>query len=79
MSEVKPIEEQVIDVMKQFRSLRMKNMINNPASIEDESLVPEEIRRHAEALAIVAIVLADVNSRDRLGHPLGCGPQQPAH
>lgn len=54
-----PIEEQVKAVMIDFRMRRMKNMVNNPDSITDESKLPEELSRHAEAAAIVKVVRAD--------------------
>jgi hypothetical protein len=52
------IGETVKRIMQDFRIRRMQNMVGHPESITNESLVPEELSRHAEAAEIVKAVLA---------------------
>lgn len=59
ISEVIPVEEIVKRIMIEFRHRRMAHIVGDPASVTDEKQMPEEIRRHAEASAIVQAVLAD--------------------
>jgi hypothetical protein len=58
-----PVEETVKRIMQEFRFRRMQNMVGNPESITNESLVPEELSRHAEAAEIVKAVLAALPSQ----------------
>lgn len=58
--EAAPIEEQIVAIFHDFRARRLKNMVNNPDSITDESRVPEELSRLAEARAVYDIVKRDL-------------------
>jgi hypothetical protein len=58
-SETIPIEETVKRIIHDFRFKRMRYMVEHPESITDENLFPDDLSRHAEAVAIVRAVRDD--------------------
>ncbi len=51
---MKPIEDQVCDVMADYRYRRLKYKVDNPDSILTDN-VPDSLTRHAEAHAIAML------------------------
>ena len=58
--EVKPIEEQIVDVFKTFRHRRLKHMVDHPECITNEDLMPNDLSRVSEASAVRLVVLDDM-------------------
>jgi hypothetical protein len=59
----KPIEEQIVDVMRDYRMRRMRHMVNNPDSVEHENEALGHLSKLAEAHAIYLVVKADLQGK----------------